>query len=267
MVSKSRVLYGLGHLDSAELEGMLNIRGISTPVGCNSMNTQGHKACSKDERIEIHLKPGCETTLARILMSHSTTNEMKEASHDNSCMGWSLAILSINWCPALIDASLVQPVLRKKRSLLNQQRCDTEVPIWSNNVDGEGVVTLHVPGSKAKRERIVELRKCLEYLNRNSKEAKTHKEHLIVYVGDSSTDLAALLEADIGIIMGNSESTRNIAEQWGIEIVPLKDRHEHGFDARTSSLLGGNKNRTRLWQVNNWQVINETLEELDIHWK
>ncbi|KAL3805887.1 hypothetical protein HJC23_007848 [Cyclotella cryptica] len=266
MVSESRVLHGLGHADSNELEGMLNIHGVTTQQLENE----------SDDRIEIHLRPGCETTLARILLSHSQSHHDKEiidaASDGNypDCLGWSLAVLSINWCPALIEASLVQPVLRKKRSILNQIYCDTEVPIWSNHVDGEGVVTLHVPGALAKRERIMELRRCLEHdfddTNENLVLSMTRTKHLIVYVGDSSTDLAALLEADIGIIMGNSSSTRTIAEKWGIEILALQDRRELGFDLDVNNIKTGDGKR-KLWQVDNWHEINLMLEELDEYWK
>lgn len=261
MVSASRVLHSLGHADSTELEGMLNVRGVSTTsLSCRSDDSKGDGSCNQDERVEIHLRPGCETTLARILLSHSTPytqDQDKGIVSETSCLGWSLAILSINWCPALIEASLVQPVLRKKRSILSQQHCETEVPIWSNRVDGDGIVTLHVPGALAKRDRIIELRRCLEHTQSKSKEMGALDKHLIVYVGDSSTDLAALLEADIGIVMGSSSSTRSVAERWGVEVKPLEKRHEHGFGAAMST------GRKRLWQTNDWDVINDMLEELD----
>jgi hypothetical protein len=264
MVSESRVLHGLGHADSTEIEGMLNVKGDSTTAAIT------HKDSSDDDgKIEVHLRQGCETTLARILLSHSTPHQQPpdDFTTETSCLGWSLAVLSINWCPALIDASLVQPVLRKKRSLLNQQHCETEVPIWSNNVDEEGVVTLHVPGALAKRDKIVELRNRLEYLHNSAEESKARNKHLIVYVGDSSTDLAALLEADIGIIMGNSSSTRSIAERWGIVIFSLQNRHEHGFDAGLKGMPDTEDRPIILWQAESWQEIDEMLEELDANWE
>ena len=264
MVSDSGVLHGLGHADSSELEEMLNLKGVST-VHVNEEEKHFDKDVSTkvkpEERIEVYLRPGCETTLARTLLSHSLPSQPKEDS--KSCLGWSLAVLSINWCPALINACLVQPVLRKKRSLLKQQCCQTEVPIWSNSVSGEGVVTLHVPGALAKRDRIVELRNCLEHLDNSSGDADVCQKHLIVYVGDSSTDLAALLEADIGIIMGKSNSTFAIAERWDIDIIPLK---MYDFDAERNR-VSDQKNRSRLWQADSWGEINTMLEELDVGWE
>lgn len=46
-------------------------------------------------------------------------------------------------------------------------------------------------------------------------------EGLRVFVGDSVTDLLALLEADIGILVGEKTSPRIACERTGIEIVPL----------------------------------------------
>lgn len=42
-----------------------------------------------------------------------------------------------------------------------------------------------------------------------------------LYVGDSITDLGALLTADIGIIMGCNATLRRIAAAAGITIAPL----------------------------------------------
>ena len=272
MVSASGVLRGLGRIDSNELERMLSIKGVSTTSLSSSIvdtdkREQGGKTAvdvQSDDMIEIQLRPGCETTLARLLTSHSSQNKQSQEndlSHETSCLGWSVAILSINWCPALIEASLVQPVLRKKRSLLNEQHCETEVPIWSNSVDEEGVVALHVPGALAKRDRITELRKHLEYKHVGLGDGNANDKHLIVYIGDSSTDLAALLEADIGIIMGDSISTRSIAEKWNIRILPLNQFHANSFG------FGIQKNVQSLWQTESWQEINEVLIKLDSCWE
>jgi len=214
------------------------------------------------DKVVVRLRHGCESTLARILSDNDVTNRKEE--EPPSCLGWSLAVLSINWCPALINASLVRPVLKKRRSILQVDSCEIEIPIWSNHVDGEGVVSLHVPGALAKRDRIMELRSHIPQTSDDSQRS------VIVYVGDSSTDLAALLEADIGIIMGTSSSTTVIAKRWGIRIVPLEHRRDHGFGSGGSSSLDGDAGNWRkkklLWQVESWQEIDEMLIELDEHW-
>ena len=240
MVSESRVLEGLGHASSDELGDLIAV---------------DHDVDVGDNKVVVRLRQGCDHTLARILLD----NDEDKSKRDASCLGWSLAVLSINWCPNLIDAALIQPVLKKRRSILQIDACETEIPVWSNQVDGEGVVVLHVPGALAKRDRIVELRQHIQQRNESP-------ESLIVYVGDSSTDLAALLEADIGIIMGQSKSTSIIAERWGVKIIPLDQRNQHGFDRRLGGFINKKSEKKILWQVDNWHEIDTLLIELDEHW-
>ena len=148
-------------------------------------------------------------------------------------------------------------MLRKRRNILSIDSCDTDIPIWSNRVDGDGTVSLHVPGASAKRERIAELRRHIKTSDGSS---------AIVYIGDSSTDLAALVEADIGIIMGQSSSMTVLAERWGIQIVPSKYRSQHGFGSNSDDDVSIWRKKKLLWQVESWQEIDEMLIELDEHW-
>jgi hypothetical protein len=106
-----------------------------------------------DIRNHVRLRSGCASVLSQAMGS------------------WQLGILSINWCPSLIDATLL-------RSL----PCAQNVPVWSNSVDQHGVVSQVVAGALDKRARI----------------AKLKRSAFVVYIGDSTTDLAALVEADLG---------------------------------------------------------------------
>ena len=295
MVSESRVLEGLGHVSAGELEEMVQLYGVSsttTPPANNgeessvgehkeievtagnvdsSLSGKSNKYDIHDEdeamlvcKVVVRLRHGCESTLARILLENKGSSNCTpggETQSKSTCLGWNLAVLSINWCPALIDASLVRPVLNKRRSILQIDSCNTEVPIWSNSVDGEGTVTLHVPGALAKRDRIKELRRHIINAHdvSDDEEGSDTSSHVIVYVGDSSTDLAALLEADIGIIMGNSSSMIAMAQKYGVSVVPLGHRKQHDLD-----VLGGEK---ILWTVESWQEIDEMLIEVDEHWR
>jgi len=267
LVSESRVLRDLGYFDARQMEDILHLvtesKGESTTTESNAATEDDDddddddrdddgKSLS-DKKVVVRLRHGCETTLARILSDEyatTTTNEYRkeqEEEDDNdtnslrpnssSCLGWSLAVLSINWCPALIDASLVRPVLKRKRDILgvtSSARDDAEIPIWSNRVDADGVVSLHVPGALAKRDKITELRGRILRTTTSEDDrsdddprddgSSGNGSSVIVYVGDSSTDLAALLEADVGILIGNSGSATAMAERWGVEIVPLRQR-------------------------------------------
>ena len=42
-----------------------------------------------------------------------------------------------------------------------------------------------------------------------------------IYIGDSFTDLLALLEADIGLVIGDSNTLHNVCNKFGIHVVPL----------------------------------------------
>ena len=155
MVSASKCLSGLGHADTDEIEQMLNLHGVTRETTLENANISENNS---DDKVTVKLRHGCESTLSRILLDDKASTRSKDGCEedDRKCYGWRLAVLSINWSPKLIDACLVQPVLRRRRSLLRIESCDTEVPIWSNEVDREGVVTLHVPGALAKRDRLIE---------------------------------------------------------------------------------------------------------------
>ena len=260
MVSESGCLSGLGHADSTEVEGMLTLHGVTETDNDTKERTSENENIREDhpdDKVVVRLRHGCESTLSRMLLD-GPTNPNKDV---HTCLGWSLAILSINWCPALIDASVVQPVLRRRRSLMTIKSCDTEVPIWSNEVDIDGVVTLHVPGALAKRDRILELKR---YIKQDCDQTKS----IIIYVGDSSTDLAGLLAADVGIVMGNSSSLIQIAKSWGVQIVPLKRRSEHGFQSMVmTDRSEKDTEKKMLWQVDDWKEIDEALQEIDELWK
>ncbi|KAF5202932.1 Bifunctional th2 protein [Thalictrum thalictroides] len=47
------------------------------------------------------------------------------------------------------------------------------------------------------------------------------ENHLSVYIGDSVGDLLCLLEADVGIVIGSSESLRRLGSQFGVSFIPL----------------------------------------------
>ena len=42
-----------------------------------------------------------------------------------------------------------------------------------------------------------------------------------VYIGDSASDLAAMLTADLGIVVGKSSSLRQVAAFCGVQLQPL----------------------------------------------
>lgn len=160
-----------------------------------------------DIRSHVRLRPGCVSVLAQAMGS------------------WKLGVLSINWCPSLIEATLL-------RCLPSAQN----VPVWSNSVDRHGVVSQHVAGALDKRARI----------------AKLKSSGFVVYIGDSTTDLAALVEADFGVLLCHSKSTAAIAEEWEIRVVPLNQRN--AMDQGESASV--------IWIAESWSEIEVLLTSL-----
>jgi len=193
-----------------------------------------------DQSIRDHaqLLPECISVLSRAQQCH-----------------WNVGILSINWCPSLIHAVVLHSLVEEQQQQQQQLKdgtltthqklsCST-IPVWSNVIKDHGVVDLHVPGALAKKERILKLQ------NKNN-DFSNGASVLVVYVGDSSTDLAALRAADIGILIGGSQSTIDVAQKFGITIFPLKD-----YNTSIDSAVA----KGAIWTTDNWKHIGEFLEQ------
>ena len=191
--------------------------------------------------------------------------------------GWGLAVLSINWFPSLIEAAFVEPWRKhvhkhrqsddctgngqKSQSIGDDMDSIPRADVWCNEIDSDGVVTLHLPGASAKRERIRNLKERLLREHQVATESADNVEYtgtrrpLVIYIGDSSTDKSGLLEADIGIMIGRSSTVLGIADRWKIPLAPLKERRElcdglHDDDENT------------VWMADGWDDIEAVLAGL-----
>lgn len=143
--------------------------------------------------------------------------------------GIPVAVVSVNWSAEMVTAALSQEGLHV-------------VPARGPGGIGEGAENVTPrPGS------IVVYSNELEYVNEIStgsivrrcecavdkarlfddlvlgiaSEGINKKDGVLVYVGDSMTDLSSLISADIGIVMGENRLIREVASAAGIPIVPL----------------------------------------------
>jgi hypothetical protein len=73
-----------------------------------------------------------------------------------------------------------------------------------------------------------------------------------VYIGDSLTDVLALLHCDVGVIVGNSRSLRRICATFGVQIKPL-------FAAVLSRAKMAGKEKGVLYEAASWDEINLAL--------
>lgn len=46
-------------------------------------------------------------------------------------------------------------------------------------------------------------------------------QQLAVYIGDSPSDLGAMLQADLGIVVGQNARLRQVADAYGVKLRPL----------------------------------------------
>lgn len=101
---------------------------------------------------------------------------------------------------------------------------DLQAPVSSNDLvyDENGVSTgeiaVKVSGSFGKYQRFLTLAGAARGTFTSS---ESFPRPMTIYVGDSVTDLLAMLDADVGILVGNSESFKEVASAFGIAIRPL----------------------------------------------
>eukprot|EP00980_Cylindrotheca_fusiformis_P001168 scaffold321_cov95-Cylindrotheca_fusiformis.AAC.9 len=211
----------------------------------------------------------CTNQMQRLVQKHSLDIEMPLREHCGSVLSkihqsddWNLGVLSVNWCPSLI-ATVLQPYLvTSTKTSSNGGRPDGAdhddmetipmPPIWCNTVDAEtGTIHSTVLGAMGKQQRIIQLR-----MEHN----KSDGSIIVIFVGDSTTDLAALIESDIGILIGKSESARRMAEKWGgVSLVPLKL-----YPTTTTTIKEeGEEKKNVIWTTECWSEIASLLLSTD----
>lgn len=104
-----------------------------------------------------------------------------------------------------------------------------------------GDISVNFSSAFGKRKRFLDLASAARGTSRN----------LTIYVGDSVTDLLAMLDADVGILVGNNTSFERVASTFGVSIRPLVSVYE--------ALRGGCDEFSRPWgciyRVAHWAEI------------
>ena len=186
------------------------------------------------------LRDGCVSTLA-----------------EAAACGWELGVLSICWCPAIIRAYL--PLLVEGADEGGAAgRPAAGSRIWSNRIDEQsGQIANEIDGAVAKRA-------IIERLVREQSEAAgagDEPPRRVVYIGDSTTDLLAMLAADVGILIGESGSARDLARRFGVTIKPLApssgDAKPEAFDALRRDEQPGAA--AVIWEAKCWEEVRRCL--------
>lgn len=116
--------------------------------------------------------------------------------------------------------------------------------VFSDSIStGEILKTMESPINKVQAFRNI-LRDCED------------KRNVRVYVGDSVGDLLCLLEADIGIVIGDRSSLRRIGSHFGVSFVPLfSGLVMKQKECREGSPSQWNSRRGVLYTVSSWAEI------------
>ncbi|KAF5095883.1 hypothetical protein D0Z00_002970 [Geotrichum galactomycetum] len=171
----------------------------------------------------------------------------------------SVVIASVNW-----SADLIGEVMRRGHALAcsgdSKNYCCVECArVFANEmeIDNNGRFTGRMKSVlRTGADKQLLLRELKETLNGGNvthsaaDDARGESQHkLVCYCGDSGTDFLALVEADIGIIVGRRASLLSKAKVCGVDVVPLK---EAGVSTPPQRDTDVNK---RLYLIESWSEL------------
>lgn len=143
---------------------------------------------------------------------------------------------------------------------------DRPVSIFSNDLvyDEHGVSTgeieVKVSGSFGKHERFLSLAARARETAGASSRSSSASQAKTIYVGDSVTDLLAMLDADVGIVVGTSGTFEEAARAFGIAIRPLAAAYEVFDDTGDSVGTGGSRGPGLcVYRASHWAEIDVFL--------
>jgi 2-hydroxy-3-keto-5-methylthiopentenyl-1-phosphate phosphatase len=171
----------------------------------------------------------------------------------------SVVIASVNW-----SAELIGEVMRRGHALAfsgdSENKCCVEYArVFANEmeIDNNGRFTGRMKSvlrtgadKKLLLRELKETVKSRNVMHSAADEAQGKSQrNLVCYCGDSGTDFLALVEADIGIIVGRRASLLNKAKACGVDVVPLK---EAGLSTPPQRETDVNK---RLYLIESWSEL------------
>ncbi|CAK9149965.1 unnamed protein product [Ilex paraguariensis] len=203
----------------SDFEKRVNLRVIQSGV-LKGLNIEDIKWAGE----HLSLQDGCRKFFQEIVKQENIRTD--------------LHVLSYCWCGDLIRSAF----LSGDQDLLN---------VHSNELVHEGSITT---GEIIKK--VESPMEKLEAFNDILKTCSYGGKHLTVYVGGSVGDLLCLLKADVGIVIGLSDSLRRLGAQFGIDFIPLFSglvRKQLEFDKTDVSNWNGMSGI--LYTVSSWAEI------------
>lgn len=142
------------------------------------------------------------------------------------------------------------------------------LPVSSNDLvyDEHGVSTgeveISVSGSFGKHQKFLDLVATVRERADDIQHAPgSTRRSLTVYVGDNETDLLAMLDADVGIVIGHSDSFAKVASAFGVSVCPLASAYGE-LERRGASQAaerGSAEPECRVFCVERWAEIDVFL--------
>lgn len=146
-----------------------------------------------------------------------------------------LHVISFNW-----SKDLIKNVLGKLKNLSITGNTFPQI-----NNKSTGIIDKKVSSSLDKEKAFQHLLKAIN-----------PQSGLSVFIGDSIGDLLALLQADIGIVVGASSTMKRVCKAFGVRLTPLNELYNH---CESVSNLETSNTKHVLYTTNSWQEIGELL--------
>ena len=89
--------------------------------------------------------------------------------------------------------------------------------MYDESGNSSGEIAVEVSGSFGKHQRFLALEAAARDAFANSDPSRS----ISIYIGDSVTDMLAMLDADVGIVVGDSDTFTKAASAFGIAVRPL----------------------------------------------
>ena len=214
-------------LNSKSVDGKFDLKGLESMLHkVDAFNTKQSLKLAQYHIFDDIEKSSFEALSQRVVLRPGVLEFMNKFLVEKNIP---TQILSLNWLPGLIRSSL-------KGFVAPEDVHANTVPAFQ---DASSQVLRSGEVSNGFEKRRL-LRQWAQ---------KSTRSGPVVYVGDSMSDLPALLEADIGFLIGNSQTTLKICKLYGIKVVPAGS-----IRGAKSLCLAENT----LYQVNSWKEI-ETL--------
>ena len=224
-ISKSLARFSSKKPSEFDPEGLLSfLRDIA------NFNTEATKDVDDSKLIVGVDKVGLRSIARRVKLYPGCFDTLKSILQN-------VRIVSVNWSAELIEYTFDEMIPKQH--------------IYANHILGNDGLANGLVG----KEMISSLDK-LKIVQQILAEDKG----VSVFVGDSITDLLGLLEADIGIIIGDSKTILKTADTFGINVEPITEilkKKEIDFSCKRV------RNRTRvLYVAKNWYQIDQLVKRL-----